>query len=90
LKCAVMIGGGEAQAHLLRSLPSEVEWRTGLFGALANVAAFSPESQGWLDGLLAALEINRSLLADLLAEHLPAARYLPPQAGYLAWVDVAG
>ncbi|MBN9191147.1 MalY/PatB family protein [Microbacterium sp.] len=89
LKCAVMIGGGEAQAHLLRSLPSEVEWRTGLFGALANVAAFAPESQGWLDGLLAALEINRSLLADLLAEHLPAARYLPPQAGYLAWVDVS-
>ncbi len=89
LKCAVMIAGGPAQARVLRSLPDEVEWRTGLFGALANVAAYSVDSDAWLDGLLAALGENRTLLADLLAEHLPAARFLPPDAGFLAWVDVS-
>ncbi|RZI93127.1 MAG: aminotransferase class I/II-fold pyridoxal phosphate-dependent enzyme, partial [Microbacterium sp.] len=67
----------------------EVEWRTGLFGALAGVAAFAPESDGWLDALRAALDRNRHLLADLLAEHLPAARYRPPAAGYLAWIDLS-
>ena len=89
LKCAVMIAGGPAQARVLRSLPDEVEWRTGLFGALANVAAYSVDSDAWLDSLLSALGENRTLLADLLAEHLPAARFLPPDAGFLAWVDVS-
>ena len=89
LKCAVMVAGGPAQAKVLRSLPDEVEWRTGLFGALANVAAYSAESDAWLESLLAALGENRRLLVDLLAEHLPAARFLPPDAGFLAWVDVS-
>lgn len=89
LKCAVMVAGGPAQAKVLRSLPDEVEWRTGLFGAMANVAAYSAESDAWLDSLLAALGENRRLLADLLAEHLPEARFLPPDAGFLAWVDVS-
>ena len=39
-----------------------------LFGALAGVAAFSPESDAWLDAQMAALDVNRRLLADLLAE----------------------
>ena len=89
LKCAVMIGGGDAQAKELRALPWEVEWRTGLFGALSNVAAYSPESDEWLESLLAALDDNRRLLAELLAEHVPDARYLPPDAGFLAWVDLS-
>lgn len=72
----------------MRGLPPEVEWRTGLFGALASVAAWGEESDGWLDALLSALDVNRRLLAELLAEHLPEARYRIPEAGYLAWVDL--
>jgi cystathionine beta-lyase len=89
LKCAVMVGGGDVQAKQLRALPWEVEWRTGLFGALSNVAAYSAESDEWLESLLAALDANRLLLAELLAEHVPQARYLPPDAGFLAWVDLS-
>src|SRR5690606_40039919 len=48
------------------------------------------ESDEWLDGLLATLDENRRLLAGLLADHLPAARYRMPDAGYLAWVDLTG
>ena len=58
-------------------------------GALAGVAAFDPASDAWLDALLAALDDNRRLLADLLAEHVPAARYRVPDAGFLAWVDLS-
>ncbi len=89
LKCALMITAGEQTAGVLRALPAEVEWRTGLFGALAGVAALDGSSDSWLDALLARLDDNRRLLADLLAEHLPAARYLPPDAGFLAWVDLS-
>lgn len=90
LKCALMVAGtDERAAAVVRDLPPEVEWRTGLFGALANVAAYAPESDAWLESLLAALDVNRRLLAELLATQLPGARYRIPDAGYLAWVDVS-
>ncbi|ALJ20730.1 MalY/PatB family protein [Microbacterium sp. No. 7] len=89
LKCAVIATADEETTRVVRGLPWEVEWRTGLFGALSNVAAFSEESDAWLDALLAALDRNRRLLADLLAEHLPLARYRIPDAGYLGWIDVS-
>lgn len=89
LKCALVVTASDATAAVVKKLPWEFEWRTGLFGAIANIAAFSPESDEWLDSLLAALDENRRLLAELLAEHLPAARYRIPEAGFLAWVDVS-
>ncbi len=88
LKCALMVTADDATTAVVRKLPDEVEWRTGLFGALAAVAAFSPESDSWLDAQLAALDENRALLAELLAEHVPAARYRIPDAGFLAWIDL--
>lgn len=90
LKCALMVAASEEHAAVLRGLPIEVVWRTGQFGLLAAIAAFSPESDDWLDGLLAALDENRRLLGDLLASRLPAARYRMPDAGYLAWIDLSG
>ncbi len=35
----------------------------------------------------AQLDENRWLLRSLLAEQLPGARYQPPQASFLAWID---
>lgn len=90
LKCALMVAATPERNALLRGLPAEVEWRTGQFGLLASVAALSPESDDWLDGLLVTLDANRRLLVDLLAEHLPEARYRMPDAGYLGWIDLAG
>ncbi|MDZ5143842.1 MULTISPECIES: MalY/PatB family protein [Microbacterium] len=89
LKCAVIVTGAEETAAVVRALPWEVEWRAGLFGVIANRAAFSAESDRWLASLLVALDDNRRLLADLLAQHLPLARYRIPEAGFLAWVDVS-
>ncbi|WP_100811009.1 MULTISPECIES: MalY/PatB family protein [unclassified Microbacterium] len=89
LKCALMIATDPRRFDVVRGLPEEVEWRTGLFGALAGVAAFQPESDAWLDSLLAAIDQNRRLLAALLGEYVPGARYDMPAAGYLAWVDLS-
>ncbi|MCE7482386.1 MULTISPECIES: MalY/PatB family protein [Microbacterium] len=88
LKCALIVTASDGPTRVVRSLPIEVEWRTGQFGLLAAVAAFSEESDGWLDGLLDTLDENRRLLATLLAEHLSGARYRMPDAGYLAWIDL--
>jgi len=89
LKCALMLTAADQTRRVVQGLPQEVEWRTGHFGSLAGIAAFAPESDPWLDALLAALDENRRLLADLLAEHLPGARYAIPDAGYLAWIDLS-
>ncbi|MFJ2541522.1 MalY/PatB family protein [Microbacterium sp. NPDC087589] len=90
LKCALMVTASDRTSAVVRGLPIEVEWRTGQFGLLAAVAAFSEESDAWLDGLLRTLDANRVLLEDLLASRLPAARYRIPDAGYLAWIDLSG
>ena len=87
LKCAFILTDAPEPARIVSAIPDEVEWRTSLFGVFANVAAFE-EGDEWLDSLIARLELNRRLLVDLLAEHLPEARYVPGDAGYLAWVDL--
>ncbi len=89
LKCALMVTAADGPAAVLRGLSDEVEWRTGLFGANAGVAAFDPASDAWLDSLRVTLDGNRRLLADLLAAHLPEAVYRVPDAGYLAWIDLS-
>jgi len=89
LKCALMVTADDETSAVVRGLPVEVEWRTGQFGLLAAVAAFSEESDPWLDGLLRTLDENRVLLEDLLAARLPGARYRIPHAGYLAWIDLS-
>jgi cystathionine beta-lyase len=86
LKCAVMVAGSSAMQSALKKLPKEFEERTGHLGVISSMAAFE-EGAPYLDGLLAHLDRNRVLLAELLGMYLPAARYIPPQAGYLAWLD---
>ncbi|MEI3866544.1 aminotransferase class I/II-fold pyridoxal phosphate-dependent enzyme [Microbacterium sp. CCNWLW134] len=88
LKCAIMVAATPERFGTLRSLPVEVEWRTGIFGAHAAIAAFA-DSDEWLGALLARLDVNRRLLDDLLASHLPLARFRIPPAGYLGWVDLS-
>lgn len=57
----------------------------GLIGAEAAYRA----GDDWLDEVLAVLDGNRGLLGELLAERVPAARYVPPSASYLAWIDLS-
>ncbi|WP_037821108.1 MalY/PatB family protein [Streptomyces sp. NRRL B-3229] len=85
LKAAVAVAGPEAADDLAR-LPEEVGDGPSHVGVLAHTAALR-EGGDWLDALLGGLDDNRRLLAGLLAEHLPAVRYTPGQATYLAWLD---
>ncbi len=86
LKCALVIGADEAAREALRRLPVEARYRSGHFGVIASVAAFRAGG-AWLDELLTHLDRNRRLLAELLARELPAVRYMPPEASFLAWLD---
>ncbi|HEY0247432.1 MAG TPA: aminotransferase class I/II-fold pyridoxal phosphate-dependent enzyme [Gryllotalpicola sp.] len=86
LKCALFVTAGERMTALVRGLPEEIVFRTGLFGAMASRVGFA-EGRDWLDGTIAALEGNRRLLTQLLTERMPAVGYREPRASYLAWLD---
>ena len=55
-------------------------------GVLAATAAYTAGGP-WLDSVLAYLDGNRARLADLLADHVPAIGFTPPEGTYLAWLD---
>jgi cysteine-S-conjugate beta-lyase len=86
LKCAVVVAGSAGMSALLERVPESVKYGAGLLGVLASEAAWLSGGP-WLDALLAQLDRMRALLGTLLAERLPLASYLPPEAGYLAWMD---
>jgi len=85
LKAALAVAG-EAAADDLAALPPEVKFGASQIGLLAQTVALR-EARPWLDDLIVALDANRRLLGDLLAEHLPTVGYRPPEATYLTWLD---
>jgi cysteine-S-conjugate beta-lyase len=84
LKCGVAVAAAPQEAALL-----EQRWEGLLasnLGVLASVAAFR-EARPWLDAALGQIAANAAGLSELLRKHLPAVRYLPPEASFLAWLD---
>jgi cystathionine beta-lyase len=86
LKCAAIITADPATRRLVERLPEELPWRAGQLGVLGGVAAFQ-EGEPWLEEVLGVLDHHRRYLAELLAARIPAIRYRPPDASYLAWLD---
>jgi len=86
LKCAQLVLSNEADAELWARVGERPEHGCSTLGAIANTAAYS-DGAGWLADVLAYLDGNRALLAELLADRLPGVRYTPPEGTYLAWLD---
>jgi cysteine-S-conjugate beta-lyase len=87
LKCGIAIAGGQHGADVLAE-----RWEALLcshLGLLASVAAFD-RAEHWLDAVVAQIDENRTLLAGLLRDQLPAVGYVPGSATFLAWLDCRG
>ncbi len=87
-KAGLIIGGTKTSA-VLSALPPLALQAMGWMGAIVHTAAMT-HAQPWVDELDAEVAANKALLARLLAEQLPAARYSPGDGTYLAWVDCSG
>ncbi len=85
LKAALAVAPGDAGWATLRAAPTD--YGSGIFGVIAGEVAYT-DTDDWLDALIAGLDANRRLLATLLTERLPGAGYHPPDATYLAWLDL--
>ncbi len=57
-------------------------------GVVAARAAYD-DGDPWLASLVERLDQQRTLLVELLAEHLPEVRMRPLEATYLAWLDAS-
>ena len=81
-------GGGRLTVHAgrARPAPAACQYGAGLLGVLASEAAWNSGDE-WLDALIRQLDHVRAEFGRLLGERLPRARYVPPEASYLAWVD---
>jgi cysteine-S-conjugate beta-lyase len=88
LGCAQIVTAPGPAREVVERLPGGAT-HCGHFGLIASLAAYR-EGGEWLDEVIAVLDHNRHLLAQLLAERLPEVAYRPPQAGYLAWLDMRG
>jgi cysteine-S-conjugate beta-lyase len=86
LKGAVAVAGSASMQAVLDRLPAACQYGAGLFGVLASEAAWN-SGDDWLDALIRQLDHARAEFGRLLGERLPTARYVPPEASYLAWVD---
>ena len=86
LKCAAVVTASPVTASIVDRFPPDARWRIGHLGVIAAVAAYN-EGEGWLDQLLRTLDHRRSVLGELLSERLPAVRWQPPEATFLAWLD---
>ncbi|GAA4789410.1 MalY/PatB family protein [Streptomyces ziwulingensis] len=85
LKAALLVAGAGAAADLAR-MPEEAGHGASHVAVLAHTAALR-DGTAWLDALLAGLDDNRRLLAELVAERLPGVRHRPAPGTFLAWLD---
>ncbi|WP_310529495.1 aminotransferase class I/II-fold pyridoxal phosphate-dependent enzyme [Nocardioides sp.] len=87
LKCAQILTGDDATRDRLLDAPlaRNDSWST--LGVVAAIAAYN-HGDPWLAALVERLDQQRTLLAQLLATHLPLARMRPLEATYLAWLDL--
>ena len=83
-----MILTNDADAEVWAGLGPFASHGASTLGVIANTVAYRA-GRDWLDATVAYYDANRRLLADLLAERLPAVGYTPPEGTYIAWLDVS-
>ncbi len=87
LRCAVAHVGHAGLAARLAELPAHLLGAVGTPGAEATLAAWTAGAP-WLEAVRGHLTERRDQLARRLAADLPAVGFVPPEATYLAWLDL--
>ena len=87
VRCAVAHLGSAPLRQAWEAQPQHLFGVVSSLGVEATRAAWE-DGGDWLDALLVHLDRNRRLLGSLLAAQLPDVDYVPPEATYLAWLDL--
>ena len=87
LRCAQIVSTDRATHERLVDVPLARNDSWSPLGVVGAVAAYR-DGDEWLAALISRLDHQRTLLGELMAEHLPLARMRPLEATYLAWLDL--
>ena len=87
VRCAVAHLGSEAVRQAWEAQPQHLFGVVSPLGVEATRAAWE-DGGDWLDALVVHLDRSRRLLVSLLTASLPDVGYVPPEATYLAWLDM--
>jgi cysteine-S-conjugate beta-lyase len=87
LKCAQIVVGTPEDRVALAGAPHVANHGVSPLGLLASVAAYS-HGGPWLAGVVEELARRREQLARLIADRVPHVSWTPPEATYLAWLDL--
>ncbi|MFF4181939.1 MalY/PatB family protein [Streptomyces sp. NPDC001691] len=83
-----LIGDAADHAEFVRRMETgEGLGSPAVLSLTAHIAAYR-EGAGWLDALRAYVAANLELVASRLNSAFPELGWAPPQAGYLAWIDL--
>lgn len=83
---ATLIADAELRRRFLRELEAAHLTDGRLLGDVAFTAAYQ-QGDAWLDELMAYLGQSRDLALQHAQRHWPNIRVMPPQAGFLLWLD---
>jgi cysteine-S-conjugate beta-lyase len=86
LRCAQLLVPDAGARERLASAPMARNDSWSPLGVVAAEAAYT-DGDPWLASLVERLDELRTLLGNLLAEHLPLVRMRPLEATYLVWLD---
>lgn len=87
LSCALAHVGSATVRNRLNALSHHVHGRPSSLSAAGTMAAWT-ESEGWLSDTMLTLTARRDHLAARLAAEVPEVGFDPPEATYLAWLDL--
>lgn len=87
VRCAVAHLGGSPLLDPLRAVPVRQLGSVSNFG-FAVTAAVWRDGDDWLDSFRAAIAARRDQAMAFIAEYLPDAVVVAPEAGFLLWVDL--
>ena len=88
LRCAQLVVPDALARQRMQGSPMAANDSWSPLGVVAARAAYE-YGDPWLASLVERLDQQRTLLGELLDEHLPEVRRWPLEATYLAWLDVA-
>ncbi|MEU7700846.1 MalY/PatB family protein [Streptomyces sp. NPDC039028] len=77
----------EREAFVRRMETGEGLASPAVLSLTAHIAAYR-RGAAWLDALRAYVAVTMSTVREQLADGLPGVDWAPPQAGYLAWIDL--
>ena len=88
LRCALGHVGHPGVREQLQALPFHLPAGPSTLSIAATIAAWTDGGVEWLDATARTLTARRDHLAQRLADEVPEVGFDPPEATYLAWLDL--